>query len=63
MEDHAKLHQLIKEQEAEEPEQNDGVMDRKSLHRILGRLAADGQIKTINIKLTLPPTNKTKVRI
>ena len=55
IEDPAKLHQLIKQQEAEDPKENDGVMDRKSLHRILGRLAADNQIKTINIKLTLPP--------
>ena len=50
IEDPAKLHQLIKQQEAEDPKENDGVMDRKSLHRILGRLTADKQIKTINQK-------------
>ena len=52
IEDPSKLHALIREQEKNED--CDGMMDRKSLHRILGKLSAEGQIKTIKIKLTLP---------
>ena len=52
IEDPAKLHNLIKEQERSEGF-HDGMMDRKSLHRILGKLAAEQQIKTINIKVVV----------
>ena len=57
--DPSTLHKLILDQERKEG-CHDGSMDRKSLHRILAKLASEGQIKTINIKLTHPDSKKEK---
>ena len=57
--DPSTLHKLILDQERKEG-CHDGSMDRKSLHRILSKLASEGQIKTINIKLTHPDSKKEK---
>ena len=57
--DPSTLHKLILDQERKEG-CHDGSMDRKSLHRILVKLASEGQIKTINIKLTHPDSKKEK---
>ena len=58
--DPSSLHKLIIDQERKEGG-HDGSMDRKSLHRILAKLATEGQIKTINVKLTHPDSKKEKV--
>ena len=57
--DPSTLHKLILDQERKEG-CHDGSMDRKSLHRIMSKLASEGQIKTINIKLTHPDSKKEK---
>ena len=57
IDDPTKVFKIIKETEAEEG--YDGKMDKKSLQRILTRLAAEGQIKNILVKLSFGERNKT----
>ena len=57
--DPSTLHKLIIDQERQEGG-HDGSMDRKSLQRILAKLATEGQIKTINVKLKHPDSKKEK---
>ena len=48
---------MIKDSESEEG--YDGKMDRKSLQRLLARLAAEGQVKNILVKLSFGERTKT----
>ena len=57
--DPSTLHKLIIDQERKEGG-HDGSMDRKSLHRILRKLAMEGQTRNIIIKLTHPDSQKGK---
>ena len=51
------MFKLIKDSESEEG--YDGKMDRKSLQRLLARLAAEGQVKNILVKLSFGERTKT----
>ena len=57
IDDPTKVFKIIKETEAEEG--YDGKMDKKSLQRILTRLATEGQVKNILVKLSFGERNKT----
>ena len=57
IDDPTKVFKLIKDSESEEG--YDGKMDRKSLQRLLARLAAEGQVKNILVKLSFGERTKT----